>query len=63
MIGWSIGPDLNERSIEDPDFVLGFVEDLWPICGFFFFFFFLISGFVLLLFLFKTHLNLNSYDF
>ena len=26
-------------------------------------FFFLISGFVFLLFLFKTHLDLNSYDF
>ena len=30
---------------------------------FFLFFFFLVSGFVFLLFLFNTHLDLNSYDF
>ena len=29
-------PNLKERSIEDPGFFLGFVEDLWPIYGFFF---------------------------
>ena len=47
---------MRQRNVRDRE--IGFVTMV-----FFFFFFFLIFGFVFLLFLFKIHLDPNSYDF
>ena len=44
MIGWSIGSDLKERSVEDPDFLIRFC----PLVFYFLFFYFIISSFVFL---------------